>query len=324
MEAERLAVAAHQVDLLVGADPAQRRTALGEQHQARVAGQVAGRGEVEGAVVVELVEVGGARPRARPCRSSPGRSRTCVSPRYSCASRPTAEALIRSGRSLLTRVTSKPSLARLWATARIRVSLSPSRKPEGSDSASVWLSSTRMRAAVLADRHRLVEPAVLDAQLVQHAQGRAGEVAQLGVVALALQLGDHHDGEHHLVLLEALQRPGVGQQHAGVEHVGPDGLRAGCVSRGWDELGCVGTDSPLADRHVHSSPRSSIHLRGPGECPEAGVPASANDHQHAAGRPAVVRSRPGLPMRRASPLAVDRESTPRQGGRSGETRPTAG
>ena len=66
-----------------------------------------------------------------------------VSARYSSASRPTAEALIRSGRSLVTSVTVAPSLARLRATARIRVSLSPSRKPEGSDSASVWLSSTR-------------------------------------------------------------------------------------------------------------------------------------------------------------------------------------
>ena len=67
-----------------------------------------------------------------------------VSPRYSSASRPTADALIRSGRSLLTSVTRSPSWARLHATARIRVSLSPSRKPDGSESASVWLSSTRM------------------------------------------------------------------------------------------------------------------------------------------------------------------------------------
>jgi hypothetical protein len=65
------------------------------------------------------------------------------SARYSSASRPTAEALIRIGRSLETSVTRCPSLARLRATARIRVSLSPSRKPDGSESASVWFSSTR-------------------------------------------------------------------------------------------------------------------------------------------------------------------------------------
>ena len=67
-----------------------------------------------------------------------------ASARYSSASRPTADALIRIGRSLETRVTACPSLARLRATARIRVSLSPSRKPDGSESASVWLSSTRI------------------------------------------------------------------------------------------------------------------------------------------------------------------------------------
>ena len=131
-----------------------------------------------------------------------------VSPRYSWASRPTADALIRSGRSLLTSVTSAPSLARLWATARIRVSLSPSRKPDGQRVGVGVVELDPEGAAVVADRHRLVEPAVGDPQLVEHPQRGAGEVAQLGVVPLALQLGDHHDGEHHLVLLEAPQRPG--------------------------------------------------------------------------------------------------------------------
>ena len=60
VDAERLAVAAHQVHLLVGADPAQRRAPVGEQHQALVAGQLAGVLELEHAVVVQLVEVGGA------------------------------------------------------------------------------------------------------------------------------------------------------------------------------------------------------------------------------------------------------------------------
>ena len=42
------------------------------------------------------------------------------------------------------------------------------------------------RAALLTDRHRLVEAAVGDAQLVEHAQRAAGEVAQFRVVALDL------------------------------------------------------------------------------------------------------------------------------------------
>ena len=40
------------------------------------------------------------------------------------------------------------------------------------------------RAALVADRHRLVEPPVRDPQLVEHAQRRAREVAELRVVAL--------------------------------------------------------------------------------------------------------------------------------------------
>ena len=68
---------------------------------------------------------------------------TASSARYSSASSPQAEALTRIGRSLLTIVTIRPSLARLRATARMRVSLSPSRKPAGSEVGSVWLSSTR-------------------------------------------------------------------------------------------------------------------------------------------------------------------------------------
>ncbi len=62
--------------------------------------------------------------------------------RYSSACSPMAEALTRIGRSLDTTVTSRPSLARFLATARIRLSLSPPRKPAGSTSAEMWFSST--------------------------------------------------------------------------------------------------------------------------------------------------------------------------------------
>ena len=68
---------------------------------------------------------------------------TASSARYSSASRPQAEAFTLIGRSLLTMVTIRPSLAMLRATARMRVSLSPNRKPAGSEDGSVWLSSTR-------------------------------------------------------------------------------------------------------------------------------------------------------------------------------------
>ena len=49
-------------------------------------------------------------------------------------------------------------------------------------------------AALVVAEHRLVEPAVLDPQLVEHPQRLPGEPAQLRVVPLALQLGDDHEG----------------------------------------------------------------------------------------------------------------------------------
>ena len=75
-------------------------------------------------------------------------------------------------------------------------------------------------ATLVADRHRGVEPARGDPQVVEQPQGRAGEVAELGVVALGLELGDHHHRQHDLVLLEAGDRARVREEHRGVEHVG--------------------------------------------------------------------------------------------------------
>jgi hypothetical protein len=81
----------------------------------------------------------------------------------------------------------------------------------------------------LRDRDRVVQPAVLDAQVVQHPQRLTGEPAELGVVPLALELADHDQREHHLVLGEARDRAGVGQQDGGVEHEG----RHGSSRRAW-------------------------------------------------------------------------------------------
>ena len=100
------------------------------------------------------------------------------------------------------------------------MSLSPSRKPAGSDVGVGVVELDPERAALVAHRHRRVEAAVGDPQLVEHAQRGAGEVAQLRVVPLALQLGDDDDREDDLVLVEPPQRARVGQQDAGVEHVG--------------------------------------------------------------------------------------------------------
>jgi hypothetical protein len=86
-------------------------------------------------------------------------------------------------------------------------------------------------ATLVPDRDRLVEAPVDDPQLVQRAQRGAGEEAQLGVVPLAFQLGDHHDREDDLVLGEPAQRTGIRQEHAGVQDEGPH-TRRGSRARG--------------------------------------------------------------------------------------------
>ena len=141
--------------------------------------------------------------------------------RYSSAGSPTIEALSRSGRSLVTTVTWLPSAARLRATARMRWSLVSPASDGGRAPRSWWLISTRRVPPDLVDRDRRHEVPVLHPVVLELAQGLAGRPAQLGVVALRLQLQQHHDREHHRVLVEAHQRLRVGQQHRGVEDVHP-------------------------------------------------------------------------------------------------------
>jgi hypothetical protein len=82
-------------------------------------------------------------------------------------------------------------------------------------------------AARRADRHRGIQTAVLDAQFVERAQCCAREPAELRVVPLALQFRDDHQRQDDLVLVEPGQRPRVGEQHRGVEHVAAGVVRSG-------------------------------------------------------------------------------------------------
>jgi hypothetical protein len=77
----------------------------------------------------------------------------------------------------------------------------------------------------LTHRDREVEPLVLDAQFVEDTERLPSEVSDLGVVALGLELRDDDDWKDHRVLGESEQRPGIRQEHRGVEHVRPFGLR---------------------------------------------------------------------------------------------------
>ena len=74
-------------------------------------------------------------------------------------------------------------------------------------------------AAQFTDREFRVQPAVLDAQVVEVAQGLAGEVAQFGVMPLGFQLGDDDDRQDYLVLIETSDSSRVGEQDTGVEYI---------------------------------------------------------------------------------------------------------
>lgn len=78
--------------------------------------------------------------------------------------------------------------------------------------------------AAAADGDGEVEALVLHAQLVEAAQGLPGEVADLGIVALALELADDDDRQHDGVLREPEHRGRIRQQHRGVQDVGAEEL----------------------------------------------------------------------------------------------------
>ena len=97
------------------------------------------------------------------------------------------------------------------------------RKPAGSTVGIAVVQLDVQRTALRPNGNRLIQPAVLEPQIVEQPQRLPGEPAQLVVVALGLQLADDHQRDHHFVLGEPGARPGIGQQHGGVEHIGPDG-----------------------------------------------------------------------------------------------------
>ncbi len=65
-----------------------------------------------------------------------------------------------------------------------------------------------------------VQTSVADAEVVQPAQRRPGEVAQFGMVALGLQFGDDHHRHDDSVLGEVAQSLRIAQQHRGVDDIG--------------------------------------------------------------------------------------------------------
>jgi hypothetical protein len=79
------------------------------------------------------------------------------------------------------------------------------------------------RTALRPNGNRLIEPPVLEPQIVEQPQCLPSEPAKLMMMPLGFQFADDHQRDHHFVLGKPCTCPGIGQQHRGVEHVGPDG-----------------------------------------------------------------------------------------------------
>ena len=120
------------------------------------------------------------RPGSAPTSSSaipvqPDGTMSCA--RYSSAVRPTAAALTRSGMSLVTSVTSalRGQVQRAGQDARVVAVVAES----GRQHRRVGVVELDVqRAALVTDRHRGVQPAVLDAQFVQDPQRSAGRTTR--------------------------------------------------------------------------------------------------------------------------------------------------
>ena len=61
---------------------------------------------------------------------------------------------------------------------------------------------------MLVGRHRLGAATRADPEVLEHAERLARRPPELGVVALGLELGEHDERDHHVVLVEALQAEG--------------------------------------------------------------------------------------------------------------------
>ncbi len=238
--------------------------------------------------------------------------------RYSSATRPTAAALTRSGMSLVTSVTSRPSAASAERHGQDPgvVGVGPEADRQHRLVGVVQLHP--QRAALVVDGQRLVQPAVLDPQVVQDPQRVAGEPAELGVVPLALQLGDHHQRQDHLVLGETQDRPRVGQQHRGVDHIGTYGPRGRCgLLAGTGGTGFRGPDwwlghcAAVERRMAGGGSGSGLGARGGGACFWGGLGGGLGGLGAAGERDEGWRSRSGWSQ--AAP------ATAHPGGRGSQT-----
>ena len=170
-------------------DAAERRRAAAEQHDTGVAGQIPRLLQLEAPLRVEAVEIHlpstsiSAHPRPLGLHGELGA--------VFLGAQPDGRGLDPHRQILGDQGDVAALGGDVSATARIRESLSPSRKPAGR---SRWIGVVQLDpdgAAEVVDRDRRIQPAMDDPQLVEVPQRRTGEVAELAVVPFGLQLGDH-------------------------------------------------------------------------------------------------------------------------------------
>ena len=117
------------------------------------------------------------------------------------------------------------------------------------------------RAALVVHRHRLDQRAVPGAEVLEEPERPAGRPAQLGVVALALELGEHHEREHDLVFREPRDRQRIGQEYRGVDDVdgrGDQGTGDASPRRGTDRGHWRRRSFTPLERAAHTTLRSVV------------------------------------------------------------------
>ena len=217
MDAKGVAIAAHQLHLLVGGDAAEPASFVGDEHQAGVARQVARFCQVEDAGFVQLVKVDAFHLNLGHAGES-GLDRKLGARLFGAqpdGGRLDAHRQVLGDQGDV--VTLVGQVAGDGQDARVVVA-----EPEtGRQRGRVGVVQLHpQRAADLTDRERSIQGSVLDPQVVEETQRGAGEVAEFGMVPLRLQLGDDDDRDDDLMLVEPRHCGRVGQKDAGVENVG--------------------------------------------------------------------------------------------------------
>ena len=218
-EAEHLAVTAHQLHPLVGVHPAQRVRVAAEQPNSGVARQIPGRLEVDLAVGEQRVDLLGGHVDL----GHPGPARGDDVLRAVFVGGQADRAGLDAQRNILAH--QRDSLAfgsEVGRTGQDAGVVGIGTEPGGQHLRVAVVELDMQRAALGPHGNGLIQPAVFESQIVEHAQRLAREPAEFVMVAFGLQLADHHQRNDDFVLGEPVARPRIGQQNRCIEHIGPD------------------------------------------------------------------------------------------------------